>query len=225
MSLRIDAGGSMRYCDGLCRRSFVQLGVAGMASLGLGDILRAKALSASSVTGQRSPSKRSVILIWLDGGPSHLDMYDMKPEAADRNPRHLAADPHERPRHRDQRTLSQAGPRSPTSSPSCARWPHRHGRPFRRRPPHAHGQRTSASTAPSSRAASRRSARSSLASSGARIAAACRPTSPCRSPPASGSSPATSAATGWAAQYDPFQTGGDPNGATFRVENLDLAPA
>ncbi len=82
MSLRIDAGGSARYCDGLSRRSFVQLGVAGMASLGLGDILRAKALSASSVTGQRGPSKKSVILIWLDGGPSHLDLYDLKPEAS-----------------------------------------------------------------------------------------------------------------------------------------------
>jgi hypothetical protein len=76
MPLRIDAGATDRYCDGMSRRSFVQLGVAGMASLGLGDLLRAKALSAGSAS-----SPKSAILIWFDGGPSHLDLYDLKPEA------------------------------------------------------------------------------------------------------------------------------------------------
>ena len=79
MTLRIDAGGTEQYCDGLSRRSFVQLGVAGLATLGLGDVLRAKALSAPTA-GAKS-TKKSVILIWLDGGPSHLDLYDMKPLA------------------------------------------------------------------------------------------------------------------------------------------------
>ena len=83
MPFRIDAGGTEQYCDGVSRRSFVQLGVAGLATLGLGDILRAKELSApwASATN-KTDSKKSVILIWLDGGPSHLDMYDMKPDAA-----------------------------------------------------------------------------------------------------------------------------------------------
>jgi len=76
--MRIDAGGSGKYCDGMSRRSFVQLGVAGMASLGLGDVLRAKEQSASQGIEKRNTS---AILIWLDGGPSHLDLYDMKPEA------------------------------------------------------------------------------------------------------------------------------------------------
>lgn len=76
--LKVDAGLSNKYCDGLNRRSFVQLGVAGMASVGLGDVLRAKAASA---TEGRSKKNTSAILIWLDGGPSHLDLYDMKPEA------------------------------------------------------------------------------------------------------------------------------------------------
>ena len=67
---------SGRYCDGITRRSFVQLGVAGLTSLGLGDVLRAKAASAN-----RSKSDVSTILIWLDGGPGHMDMYDMKPNA------------------------------------------------------------------------------------------------------------------------------------------------
>jgi hypothetical protein len=78
---RIEAGRSkscQRYCDGMTRRNFVQLGIAGMASVGLPTILRAK--EASSQSG--GPAKdTAVILLWLDGGPSHLDLYDMKPEA------------------------------------------------------------------------------------------------------------------------------------------------
>jgi len=74
---RIDAGKTFPYCDGIRRRSFLQLGVAGMASVGLPGVLRAKEQSASK-TGKKDTS---VILIWLDGGPSHMDLYDMKPEA------------------------------------------------------------------------------------------------------------------------------------------------
>ena len=73
---RVEAGGTQPYCDGVNRRSFVQLGVAGMSSLGLAEVLRAR--EASNPTGS---SPRSAILIWLDGGPGHMDMYDMKPEA------------------------------------------------------------------------------------------------------------------------------------------------
>ncbi len=72
--LRIDDGRGGRYCDGISRRSFVQLGVAGMAAAGLGDVARAKQSSGRS-------NDNAAILIWLDGGPSHLDTYDMKPEA------------------------------------------------------------------------------------------------------------------------------------------------
>lgn len=71
---RVDAGRTGRYCDGLSRRSFLQVGVAGMASVGLGEVLQARAAS----TGGKD---NSVILIWLDGGPSHMDLYDLKPEA------------------------------------------------------------------------------------------------------------------------------------------------
>ncbi len=73
--LQIKIDRTRSYCDGLSRRSFVQLGAAGMASFGLADFLRAESSGASR------RSDRSVILIWLDGGPSHLDLYDMKPEA------------------------------------------------------------------------------------------------------------------------------------------------
>ncbi len=74
------AAGS-KYCDGLSRRSFLQIGMAGMGSLGLADILRASQGSAAG--GGPAATKRgtSVILLWLDGGPSHIDTYDMKPDA------------------------------------------------------------------------------------------------------------------------------------------------
>jgi hypothetical protein len=74
--IRVDLGNSPRYCDGMSRRSFLQLGVAGLASVGLPRILRAREESATN-----SKKNTSVILIWLDGGPSHMDLYDLKPDA------------------------------------------------------------------------------------------------------------------------------------------------
>jgi len=76
---RLDAGNERsKYCDGMTRRSFVQLGVAGMATAALSDVLQAR---DESVRLGLERKDTSVILIWLDGGPSHLDMYDMKPDA------------------------------------------------------------------------------------------------------------------------------------------------
>src|SRR5438105_11353492 len=75
---RLDLGSTNEYCDGMNRRSFLQLGVAGMASVALPSLLRAKEASAHA-TGTRKNT--SVILLWLDGGPSHMDLYDMKPDA------------------------------------------------------------------------------------------------------------------------------------------------
>jgi hypothetical protein len=75
---RIEAGRTGKYCDGLSRRSFVQLGVAGMASVGLPQVLRAKETSIASGAAKKDTA---VILLWLDGGPGHMDMYDMKPNA------------------------------------------------------------------------------------------------------------------------------------------------
>jgi hypothetical protein len=76
--LKIDAGKTGSYCDGLSRRNFVQLAVSGMASISLPSLLRAK--EAAAATGQGSKDT-AVILLWLDGGPGHMDLYDMKPDA------------------------------------------------------------------------------------------------------------------------------------------------
>ena len=75
---RIHAGSTGKYCDGLSRRHFVQLGVAGMASAGLADVWRAQEASAAQGGTKKDTS---VILMWLDGGPSHMDLYDLKPQA------------------------------------------------------------------------------------------------------------------------------------------------
>lgn len=74
---RLDLGSVSRYCDGLNRRSFLQLGIAGMASAGLPSLLHAQEQSERSASGRKDTR---AILIWLDGGPSHLDLYDMKPD-------------------------------------------------------------------------------------------------------------------------------------------------
>ncbi|MBM4097761.1 MAG: DUF1501 domain-containing protein [Planctomycetes bacterium] len=57
------------------RRSFLKLGASGLAGFSLADIARARSAASSSA------SDTSVILLWLDGGPSHMDLYDMKPDA------------------------------------------------------------------------------------------------------------------------------------------------
>ncbi|MSR32278.1 MAG: DUF1501 domain-containing protein [Gemmataceae bacterium] len=62
-------------CDGIKRRTFLSLGSLALGGLALPSLLRARA--ESNPVGK----KRSVILIWQAGGPSHLDMYDLKPNA------------------------------------------------------------------------------------------------------------------------------------------------
>jgi hypothetical protein len=65
------------------RRSFLQMGLAGFASLSLPGLLRLRsqnALYASQTPGADSP-KTSVIMVWKPGGCSHIDTYDPKPLA------------------------------------------------------------------------------------------------------------------------------------------------
>ena len=66
------------YCDGVSRRSFLQVGLAGMGAMSLGSLMQARAASAGQGGGSKDTS---LILIWLDGGPSQHDTYDPKPDA------------------------------------------------------------------------------------------------------------------------------------------------
>jgi Protein of unknown function (DUF1501) len=67
-------GNASRFCDGVSRRNFLKIGAIGLAGLSLPSILRAEALS-----GRRS--HKAVIMVYLPGGPSHQDMFDLKPGA------------------------------------------------------------------------------------------------------------------------------------------------
>src|SRR5262245_47721163 len=59
------------------RRAVLQAGVLGCAGLSLPALLQGRA-RAGTETSQRP---KSVILIWLRGGASHIDSFDMKPDA------------------------------------------------------------------------------------------------------------------------------------------------
>jgi hypothetical protein len=68
------------FCPGpQSRRSFLQAGFLALGGLGLGDLLRLRAKAGDTV--QPTVEDPAVILIWLQGGPSHLETYDMKPMA------------------------------------------------------------------------------------------------------------------------------------------------
>ncbi|MBL9176944.1 MAG: DUF1501 domain-containing protein [Verrucomicrobiaceae bacterium] len=68
-------------CAGHQRRDFLKLGLAAAGGgLGFTDLLRAKALAAPAP--QPSTGRPvNCILVWLDGGPSHYEMFDPKPDA------------------------------------------------------------------------------------------------------------------------------------------------
>ena len=69
-------------CPGpVSRRSFLEVGSLGLGMLGLSDVLRLKAAASETATGPKSKPDTSVIFVWLPGGPPHMEMYDMKPDA------------------------------------------------------------------------------------------------------------------------------------------------
>jgi hypothetical protein len=69
-------GRGTRLCDGINRREVMRVGALAFGGLTLADLLRLRAEAAP--TAGRG---KSVIMIWLRGGPSHIDSYDMKADA------------------------------------------------------------------------------------------------------------------------------------------------
>ncbi|MBL8848500.1 MAG: DUF1501 domain-containing protein [Planctomycetaceae bacterium] len=63
---------SDRFCDGLSRRNLLRAGALAMGGLSLPQLLQAE-------VGRKS--HKSVIMVFLSGGPPHQDMVDLKPEA------------------------------------------------------------------------------------------------------------------------------------------------
>src|SRR5581483_2097638 len=69
------AGPSSRYCDQLSRRNCLRIGALALGGLALPDILRGEA-------ARRTPNAaKGIIMVLLPGGPSHLDTFDLKPDA------------------------------------------------------------------------------------------------------------------------------------------------
>ncbi len=71
-------GAGNRYCDRLTRREFVRLGALGLGGLTLPGLLQARAGAAVAPA-----QAKSVILLWMGGGPSHFETFDPKPDAPD----------------------------------------------------------------------------------------------------------------------------------------------
>src|SRR3982751_353162 len=68
-------GGGSKFCDGVSRRNFLKIGALGLGGLALPQLLRAEANA-----GLRKGNK-AVIMIFLPGGPSHQDIFDLKMDA------------------------------------------------------------------------------------------------------------------------------------------------
>lgn len=77
-------------CAGMPRRDFLQVGLGGMLGLGFTDLLRLRAhgaevpgaaSQAAGAAAKAAGGDVNCILVWLDGGPSHYETFDPKPEA------------------------------------------------------------------------------------------------------------------------------------------------
>lgn len=74
--LRLDAFHAHRHCDGMTRRDWLRVGALGLGALTLPNLLRAERAAPA-----RRARARSVIMLFLSGGPSQLDTWDLKPDA------------------------------------------------------------------------------------------------------------------------------------------------
>lgn len=80
-------GRSVRLCDGITRREVLRVGGLGFTGLLWSDWLRAQAVAASQADTAHHPGKgsfgraKACILIFNYGGPSHIDTWDLKPDA------------------------------------------------------------------------------------------------------------------------------------------------
>ena len=73
--LELQHGQFWENCSGFSRRSALKAGFLGALGLSSADLMRLRA------EGKAARNNKSVILIWLDGGPSHMETYDPKPKA------------------------------------------------------------------------------------------------------------------------------------------------
>src|SRR4051812_23309255 len=70
--------GRNRFCDGLTRRDMLRGGAGGLLGVSLPGYLGMRQAAGG---GAAAMPARSVIFLWLSGGMSHLDTFDLKPDA------------------------------------------------------------------------------------------------------------------------------------------------
>lgn len=70
-----------RNCEGATRRDCLQLGLGALAGGGLIDMLRLVGQAKDSPSAGPTRRPTSCILIWMDGGPTHFETFDPKPDA------------------------------------------------------------------------------------------------------------------------------------------------
>src|SRR2546427_1082675 len=68
-------GPKQRFCDGVSRRNFLKIGALGLGGLSLPQLLQAEASSGTQ------HSHKAIIMVFLPGGPSHQDIFDLKMDA------------------------------------------------------------------------------------------------------------------------------------------------
>ena len=73
--LTVKGSATPSFCDGMQRRSFLKIGAMATGGLTLADLLRLEAQAGTAAT------RKSIINIYLPGGPSHMDTFDLKPDA------------------------------------------------------------------------------------------------------------------------------------------------
>src|SRR5215470_3593270 len=64
-----------RFCDGVSRRNFLTIGGSLLGGMSLAQLLAAEA------RGNARKPHQAIINVYLPGGPPHMDMWDLKPEA------------------------------------------------------------------------------------------------------------------------------------------------
>src|SRR5215211_4361059 len=77
--LRLDANRSVSFCDGLTRRDFLHAGALSTLGLTLPGLLARRASGAAA----KKDKDVNCIMLFLVGGPSHIDTWDPKPKAPD----------------------------------------------------------------------------------------------------------------------------------------------
>ena len=93
LTVRGPAAQRIDFCDRVSRRDVLRIGALGAAGLTLPNLLRAEANAGIK------QSNKSVIMIYLVGGPPHQDMFDLKPDAPAEVGRAVATDSVQRRGH------------------------------------------------------------------------------------------------------------------------------